>query len=275
MYKNRLYLIENQTSLHVGSGDANFGVIDNEIQRDAITGYPTIHSSSLKGALKEYCTYRHNEEDSKNFLAYIFGDEENSGKVRFIDAHLLSVPMRSDLNPYYHCVSPKSIELLVDFSETFGLTLKDKETLEILGNYSADDLLVTKGSPIIEDFIATSATSNELDALSVLENIVGSPVALVPHTTYIKLLKDLPVIARNQLKNGESKNLFYEEVLPRKSKLFTVISEPTYLHSEDTKKLENAFERFGNYLTDENTIHIGANASIGYGVCTFKELDNE
>lgn len=272
MYKNRLYLIENQTSLHVGSGDANFGVIDNEIQRDAITGYPTIHSSSLKGALKEYCTYRHNEEDSKNFLAYIFGDEENSGKVRFIDAHLLSVPMRSDTHPYYQCVSPKSIEQLIDFSDTFGIELTNKEELLKLTKYTGKDILVKEGTPTIEDDKAI--VDNNYD-LSILEELLGSSVALVPNTTYNELLKNLPVIARNQLDNGESKNLFYEEVLPRKSKLFTVISEPTYLHTEDIKKLENAFERFGNYLTDENTIHIGANASIGYGVCTFKELCNE
>lgn len=269
MYKNKLYLIENKTSLHVGSGDTNFGIIDKQIQRDAITEYPTIHSSSLKGALKEYCTYRHNEEDSKNFLAYIFGDEENSGKIRFIDAHLLSVPMRSDTHPYYHCVSPKSIEQLIDFSDTFDIKLSNKEALLKLTKYTGKDILVKEGTPIIED---DKAIINNNYDLSILEELVGSPIALVPNKEYERCLKDLPVIARNQLENGESKNLFYEEVLPRKSKLFTVISEPTYLHTEDTKKLENAFERFGNYLTDENTIHIGANASIGYGVCTFKEL---
>ena len=72
----------------------------------------------------------------------------------------------------------------------------------------------------------------------------------------------------------ESKNLWYEEVLPRKSKLYTLVSEPTYLNNEDSKKLKNAFIRFNEYLTGSDTIHIGANASIGYGVCTFKEFPN-
>ncbi|CAA6815654.1 MAG: CRISPR-associated RAMP Cmr4 [uncultured Sulfurovum sp.] len=285
MYKNRLYLIENKTSLHVGSGDANFGVIDKQIQRDAITEYPTIHSSSLKGALREYIMhklecpikrdkdkdekYTEEEQSRYNQVAHIFGDDEQSGKVRFIDAHLLSIPMRSDLNPYYHCVSPKSIELLVDFADTFGLTLEDKEALTALANYSDDALLVSKESPVIEDF---QATSNESYDLSVLEGIVGSPVALVPNKKYAELLKNLPIIARNQLENGESKNLFYEEVLPRKSKFFTVISEPTYLNFDDKDRLEKAFEKFATYLMDNDTIHIGANASIGYGVCKFKEL---
>jgi CRISPR-associated protein Cmr4 len=269
MYNNRLYIIENITSLHAGSGDANFGIIDNEIQRDAITDYPTIHSSSLKGALKEYCTHKHNPDDGQNFIPYIFGNEENAGKVRFIDAHLLSVPMRSDLNPYYHCVSPQSIGQLLEFADTFGVSLGQKGVLEKLVAYKGKEIVAKEGTPTIED--ETAKTDTSLD-LSVLEPLIGSPVALVPNELYAKLLKNLPVIARNQLNNGESKNLFYEEVLPRKSKFFTVISEPSYLHSEDTKPLKNAFKRFNDYLSDNDTIHIGANASIGYGVCTFKEL---
>ncbi|RLA76325.1 MAG: type III-B CRISPR module RAMP protein Cmr4 [Epsilonproteobacteria bacterium] len=269
MFKNRLYIIENKTSLHVGSGDANFGIIDKQIQRDAITGYPTIHSSSLKGAIKEYCTYKHNIEDSKNFISYIFGDEDNSGKVRFIDSHLLSIPMRSDLNPYCHCVSPKSIGQLLDFADTFGLELKNRKDLEKFASSIALDILVANGTPTIEDEQAKTSSGYDFSAL---EELVGSPVALVPNTTYDELLKDLPVIARNQLENGESKNLFYEEVLPRKSKFFTVISEPNYLNKADETKLQNAFERFSGYLTDNDTIHIGANASIGYGICTFKEV---
>lgn len=269
MYKHKLYLIENKTALHVGSGESNFGIIDNQIQRDAITKYPTIHSSSLKGALREYCTHRHSEEESKNFLDYIFGSQEQSGKVRFIDAHLLSVPMRADLNPYYHCVSPQSITNFLEFCETFGIEIEHKEELAKIANAKETAIVVKEGKPTIEDEEAQNSTAYNFEAL---EQLVGSPVSIVPNSIFEAFTHDLPVIARNQLENGESKNLFYEEVLPRKSKFFTVITEPTYLHHQDAKKLENAFDRFGSYLTDENTIHIGANASIGYGVCSFKEI---
>jgi len=273
MYKHKLYLIENKTALHVGSGESNFGIIDNQIQRDAITKYPTIHSSSLKGALREYCTHRHSEEESKNFLDYIFGSEEQSGKVRFIDAHLLSVPMRADLNPFYHCVSPQSITNFLEFCETFGIEIEHKKDLAKIANAKETNIVVKEGKLMIEDEKANDKGSTAYN-FEALEQLVGSPVAIVPNSTLKEFTDNLPVIARNQLENGESKNLFYEEVLPRKSKFFTVISEPTYLHYEDAKKLENAFDRFGSYLTDENTIHIGANASIGYGVCTFKEISN-
>jgi CRISPR-associated protein Cmr4 len=48
------YFIQCITNMHVGSGDANYGVVDKLVQRDTITQHPTIHPSSLKGALREH-----------------------------------------------------------------------------------------------------------------------------------------------------------------------------------------------------------------------------
>lgn len=269
MYNHKLYKITNKTSLHVGSGDTNFDLIDKQIQRDVITSYPTIHASSLKGALREYCEFKHDQNESKNFMSHIFGDEESSGKVRFLEALLLSVPFRSNMHPYYNCTSPKAISQLVDFAETFSLSLENIDALKKVCTYNGADTLVKEGTPTIEDEVAKASSEFDFDAL---EKILGENVAIVPNTTFEEMLKDLPVIARNSLENGESKNLWYEEVLPRESKLFTVISEPTYLNKMDEKKLTNAFDRFSEYLTSKDTIHIGANASIGYGVTIFEEL---
>lgn len=53
MYKiaKPLFLMT-ETSLHAGSGD-NLGVVDLPIQRERITGFPKIESSSVKGAFRE------------------------------------------------------------------------------------------------------------------------------------------------------------------------------------------------------------------------------
>jgi len=268
MYKHHFYIIENHTNMHVGSGDANFDLIDNQIQRDAITGYPTIHSSSLKGALKEYCKYRHDESEAKNFMAHIFGDEKQSGKVRFIDAHLLGIPMRSDTKPYYICTSPKAILEFVESAKLFGISIEEIQELEKFGRYTGANAAIGSGTATIETI---DAQANSGINFAVLERYIGSPAAIVPDKEFEKLLKDLPVIARNQLDNGESKNLWYEEVLPRKSRLWTIISEPTHLHHNDTK-LANHFRRFREYLTDDEMIQIGANASVGYGLCSFTEI---
>ena len=269
MFTHKLYLIENKTPLHVGSGDTNFDLVDKQIQRDTLTSYPTIHASSLKGAIKEYCTFRHDENESKNFLSHIFGNEESAGKIRFTQAHLLSVPMRSSLEPYYHTTSPKALQEFLETVDLFSLSLSEKEALQKFASYTGKEILVATKDTIIEDY---SAKHSDTFDFSALEKLIGAPASIVPNEIFEELLKNLPVIARNQLENGESKNLWYEEVLPRKSKLFTLISEPNYLHQNDEKKLHNTFERLHNYLCDANTIHIGANASIGYGVTTFKEI---
>jgi CRISPR-associated protein Cmr4 len=277
MFTNHLYLIENMTSLHVGSGDTNFGLIDKQIQRDTLTGYPTIHSSSLKGALKEYTTYKcdistKTPEEKKNFIANIFGDDDNNGKIRFIDAHILSVPFRSDENPYYCCTSPKALEQLLEIADKLGVVIPNADKLHAFVLAKVETALVRTGTPMIEELKASSAEAFDFDAL---ESLIGSPAALVSNKSFDELLKNLPVVARNSLENGESKNLWYEEVLPRKSKFFTAISIPTYLDNNDSSKLTNTFAQFRDYLTDKDTIHIGANASIGYGVTIFKEIGNE
>jgi len=71
----------------------------------------------------------------------------------------------------------------------------------------------------------------------------------------------LPVIARNKIgKDGTSENLFYEEVLPRRSKLWFMLGFDKNINSklEFEKKLESK-------LTSD-LIQFGGNASIGYGV---------
>jgi CRISPR-associated protein Cmr4 len=186
--------------------------------------------------------------------------------VRFFDAHLLAVPMRADLNPYYLCVSPKSIETYVDMAKAFGVVIDD--TLQKIVDYEGSEIVVKNGTPVIED---TKAKEDKNFPWEALEKLVGEPVAIVPNVIFESLLDDLPIIARNQLENGESKNLFYEEVLPRKSKFFTIISFPTYLNIENKTRLQNSFDKFCEYITSDNLIQIGANASIGYGVTKFRE----
>ena len=42
------------TNMHVGNGDVNYNIIDNEVEKDPVTGYPTINASGVKGALREF-----------------------------------------------------------------------------------------------------------------------------------------------------------------------------------------------------------------------------
>ena len=77
-------------------------------------------------------------------------------------------------------------------------------------------------------------------------------------------MKQLPVIPRNHLENGISKNLWYEEIIPRETRFYFITMVE--------KKCKN--EQFEAYLTD-NIIQIGANATIGYGYSKISSLSIE
>ena len=92
------YLIQCITNLHVGSGDANYGIIDKLVQRDTVYNYPTIHASSLKGALREHFERLWGENDTK--IIDVFGkktnddDDAQSGNCNFLNADLMALPVR-------------------------------------------------------------------------------------------------------------------------------------------------------------------------------------
>lgn len=69
----------------------------------------------------------------------------------------------------------------------------------------------------------------------------------------------LPVIARNYLENGESKNLWYEEIVPYDSRFVSVIIETDEFQEGFLKGLAGF-------------VQVGANASIGYGLCKFTPI---
>ncbi len=94
------------TNLHVGNGDVNYNIIDNEVERDPITGNPTINSSGVKGALRQYFT----QNGSSNVDKW-FGDEKEKteGQLKILAADLMAMPMRASRGPKaYYLVSPKS-----------------------------------------------------------------------------------------------------------------------------------------------------------------------
>ncbi|MBR2025236.1 MAG: type III-B CRISPR module RAMP protein Cmr4, partial [Clostridia bacterium] len=64
------YKIQCLTNLHVGAGEVNYNIIDNEVEKDAVSGLPVIHASGIKGALREAFS---NVEKYKGQIDTIFG----------------------------------------------------------------------------------------------------------------------------------------------------------------------------------------------------------
>ena len=218
MNKNtNVWLITPLTNLHAGDESVvSFTVIDKTVQRDATTGLPCINSSSLKGAVKEYLE----EETStpKEVIKELFGSSKKGkdtqkGSAIFFDSAILFIPER-----------------LADGRQTHQLVY-DKN--------------------VLNDFVEKAkALGINCDAQSIIQKAGGTPTA-----KFKKLCDDehLPIIARNCLENGESVNLWYEQVVPLRSVFATIISGDLD-------------------MIDGKIIQVGGNATIGYGYCKFEKL---
>ena len=187
-----LWLITAKTNLHVGNENAsNYGIIDKAVQRDVLTDLPCINSSSLKGAVNEYCA--HNTEVD---LLKVFGSDKTNkskgsqkGSAIFFDAKLLYLPVQDEDNLFHYATSDAVIAQLKDRLSVFGLSVDEARLCEVL------------------------VPRHEVKKMSA--------------AAFGEMCKDenLPVIARNVLENGRSANLWYEQVIPAETVFYAVIQE--------------------------------------------------
>ena len=109
----RLFQIECITNLHVGSGDVNYNIIDNEVEKDPVTGYATINASGVKGALREYFN-KVSEKDVLPLFGGNKGDRTIPGAIKFMQADILALPVRATMGKeaYYLVASEENIHNL-------------------------------------------------------------------------------------------------------------------------------------------------------------------
>ncbi|MDD4148674.1 MAG: type III-B CRISPR module RAMP protein Cmr4 [Bacteroidales bacterium] len=267
--KTQMYIITAKTHLHAGSGNSNAGVIDNLVQRDPADNLPCIYSSSLKGAFREF--FEEGPVKDKKMADEIFGEGDNKGSKGmkkgshiFHQASLLSIPARSNVKLFYHATCKSVLEKFIEDSELFNIDVialrkeveelpkLDKKTL-IIGN-KMDNMQ-------IEDYFIFDEYKTDVPNL---KKLLSTDIVIFSDEDFKDLCSDynLPVIARNNLENGQSKNLWYEQIVPRQAKFYFFTARNCDTDNFDTH-------------VNGNNVQIGANASIGYGVCTISNFKSE
>lgn len=269
-YQTNAYLLTCLTNLHAGSGDNEMGAVDNLVQRDPVTGIPVINSSSLKGALREH--FDANSTISKDVISYVFGADpkrdskatEKIGHYKFFQADLIAYPVRSNRQVFRRATSLAQLEEVITRAKRIGA---DALTFDAFGVTEAvrqltvlpNEPCVKEGGELLENLTATGGL--EMDE----KKLVGHYPALYEKCDFRNLVKRVPTIARNQLENGESKNLWYEEIVPRESRFIFLLSRP------DDPQRKADCDAFDQQLAD-CTVQIGANGSIGYGFCSIQKI---
>lgn len=236
-YQTLVFGIHALTNLHPGAGDSFYGAVDKLVQRDPATNRPTVHSHSLKGALREYFEKQTNL--GSDFVTYVFGsaiggsaNDASQGNYRFFSADLLALPVPDgdpNSSDAYHLFSAEKV--WTDFTRKISL----------LGGagWTPGNLQAAVKTTIGVDWKTDAAKFREA-------------------------CDELPVVARNQLNNGISQNLWYEELVPHQTVLGLIVQADM-----DALRLME----FTQHL-DNQVVQLGANATVGYGYCWFKLLSN-
>ena len=286
----QFYRLECITDAHVGTGESGFGFIDKLIQKDSATGYPCFNSTGMKGAIKQHIdayypvdkTGMLDDGQFKDIFKQTFGSDTKAnkggnsndtqqGESMFLTAHLLALPVRTNKVSYMLTVSPE----LIGFFEHLQSVLGIKNENPIFDEISkiVDDDNPNIGKCFVEtyegtemDIVGTSLTfENNPDLLKKLKELLGfesDRIAVVSDITMAELTSDLylPVISRNALDDGESKNLWYEQILPRFSRLYFA-----NIWKDDEQK--DLFEK-----TINRPLQVGGNASVSYGLTSISKF---
>ncbi|MCR5347728.1 MAG: type III-B CRISPR module RAMP protein Cmr4 [Fretibacterium sp.] len=277
--KNKFYMVKCVTNLHMGSGDINFSIIDNEVQRDPVTGHPSMYSSGIKGAMREH--FEANPE-TKGLVTSIFGsaigetsgDKKKSspGRVKFLSANLLLQPVRSALGalPYYLVTTKAILQAFVTELTTIrGETEDDKKLAAAIQGLDEQKAysMNTNGAIHIEGGKYPTRVAVPADIATALQTYHAvsaddlSKLLILPDADFRSEKIHLPVLARNQLDNGESKNLWYEEVVPHDAVFYFAVL------SDGTEPGDKALEDFAGVAEkDRRLFQFGGNATIGYGL---------
>ncbi|HOV51316.1 MAG TPA: type III-B CRISPR module RAMP protein Cmr4 [Methanothrix sp.] len=245
-----------ETPVHSGAGRSE-GFIDLPVAREAVTNYPVIAASSIKGSLKDLAK----DKD-------IFGDEYRAGDFLISDARLLLLPVRSLTSQYKWATCPHIIERLGRDLKLCGLTPKFDNlplTIEkggVLGTGSGKLFLEEREFNL--DGKVPKELREEIGNLIVHQQTRArlEDQLIVMHNDDFQWFASygLPVNARNKLdSNKKSENLWYEESLAPDTLLYSMLFERKENALDDIKGM------FNNSNNSRPYLQLGGNETVGMG----------
>lgn len=288
--------------VHMGTGTAVGGLIDNPIQRERHTDYPMMAGSGIKGAIRHDYWAQH--EDCK-LLNRLFGPEndasDHAGALSFSDGQLVAFPVRCAKAGFVYATSPL---LLARLKRQLALA-------EIQADWTVPNLESGKSRILNPDLMTDNKLALEAYELEPQLDPALKPIAdwlgdhALPEATgydYFrdKLKNDLVLLSDDELHyfvvnstvvephvriddisgTADGGALFYTENLPPESLLFTVImaSQERYKRGDSAENRLDASQII-NTLVDGGDnwqalqgrmVQFGGDATTGRGqiVCS-------
>lgn len=252
--KTVFYKIECLTNMHVGASEVNYDIVDNDVERDSITGVPIIHASGVKGALRDALAKNYSEEEINTiFGARGSSEMGNGGTHKFLDAMMISRPMRiygSQTLPSVSVFTVGSVNSELKRISDFGCDGFGINELPKIDFGKNKFLTSLTGDVRIEAEKTGFFSDAEKNTLGKISAIIGKEYAVAQSFDDY----ELPVVARNCL-DGKG-NLWYERIVPHGSVFVFGVIYP-----------DGAEE-----LAFPKVVQFGGNASVGCGYTTITKI---
>ena len=290
---NVLMLIKTLTPTHVGIGRGGV-YVDMPVQRDEF-GFPTIWSSSLKGALKSWLRSFFETNNKLDHWKALFGREpgedlESSSAISILDARLFLIPVRTLTGIWAYATSP---HLLQQINELLKASIggEMKNLNNILGIdkalVSKRDLITNNKILVNEQEILAEYNEKILEIVKfkgfpgdIYESIKNKGLIILPDTSNASLNilnRSMIIQYRVRLirdtKTVQTGALWSEEYVPAN----TVFASIVKIKAETTikKGQESELKLKGEVLKDEfvealsrinGVIYVGGKETIGRGL---------
>ncbi|GHT89553.1 type III-B CRISPR module RAMP protein Cmr4 [Betaproteobacteria bacterium] len=283
--------------VHMGAGQA-VGVIDNPIQRERHTNYPSFAGSGIKGAVRHSFEALFNGANAS--IDQLFGpDAESSslhaGAVSFGDAQLIALPIRSLRGGYVYAASPQSLQRAGRLLKLMGLKaewpslpeVKEGQCLIVNPDLLSGEKLHLEAFEYTAIPLAQAAPLKNLaenlsqralpsgDAYQFFRAKLENDLVLLSDTDFAYFAENAMLVethVRIDPNTGTAKDggLFYTENLPPESLLVApILASKTRTGKEGGLEAEAVMSQLRGAL-DGKLLQIGGDATTGRGLVVAK-----
>lgn len=284
----RAYWIHATTPLHIGAG-RGIGFVDLPIMREAVTNWPFVPGSSVKGVFADHYGASEAERgvDLQKKLAFGAGDRDvaNAGSLLFADARLVCLPVRSFQGTFAWCSSPMALRRLKRDLDAAGITgLDDVAGPDVQGLHVPDSpasALVDSGKAFFEDLDFSVLVRPEMTrwAAAIAERAFPAEWRstfcerfAVVHDDVFSFLCDTATQVDARVKISEKTKtaaggaLWYEESLPAETLLAGLV-QCGRVFSPDRSAGEaiDAATLMRSFCSGEISLQMGGKATVGRG----------
>jgi len=301
--ESRIAFLYCVSPVHMGTGTAVGGLIDNPIQRERHTEYPMMAGSGIKGAIRH--DYWAQGKDNGSLLNRLFGPDqsaaEHAGAVSFGDGQLLAFPVRCAKAGFVYATSPLLLARLkrhlglAGIKADWSIPSVESGTCRILNiDLMTDNLLALEAYELepqldptfkpVADWLAKNALPKADDYAYFRDKLEKDLVLLSDDELHYFVVNSTVVEPHVKIDDisgtADGGALFYTENLPPESLLFTVLmaSQERYKRGDSSENRLDATQIMNTLVNGNDNwqalqsrmVQFGGDATTGRGqiVCS-------